>query len=190
MIRKKILDKARKIGLIGLSALLISCSASKKSAIISPRTRVKIFGGIEEKYSPVIMKAEYEYPQKEGYSYLLTPFFGFSSGNYTYEGKTYTSSTVLGLDFGIKWTSRKLYWKGSLGGIHLSRKFEKNEYGARGHDFQTNFHTEMGVGYQGEGWHIGPILSHGSVGNFLFNWSDSKQNSGFNTFGFELGTEF
>lgn len=191
LVKKKFLDKVCKASLTGLVAVLIGCSASNKSVIISPRKRVKIFGGIEEKYNPVMIKAEYEYLQKEGYSLLFTPYFGFSSDKYTtFDGKVHNSSTILGLDFGVKWTRGKLYWKGSLGFDRLSRTFEKDETGANGHDFRNNFHIELGVGYLGDGWHVGPIFSHRSVGNSIFKWDEDKQNSGYNAFGLEYGERF
>lgn len=184
---KKILNTASKIGLVGLSVLLIGCSVSKKSAILSSQKRIKIFGGIEQKYSPKILKLEFEYLRKKGYSFLVTPYLGFSSD--VYEGERILSK-LYGLDLGIKFTKGNIYGKGNFGLSRLSRTFESNENGGKGHDFKNNFHTEFGIGYQGDGWHLGGFFGHRSVGNFLFHWDDDKQNSGMNGIGVELGTEF
>lgn len=199
---QKILSNTGGTCLAALVAVLMGCNSGMKTISITPQRNIDVFGGIEEEYRPTIMKIENEY-LKEGYSFLVSPYFGFSSDEYTIpelkvcvetstgdqcavisgEEKAYVPSVIMGLDFGLKVKGNFVYGKSSFGFAYISRKFDD-------HTFQENLHIGLGAGYQGNGWHFGLDFNHWSVGKKVFRLNTSRKGAGINTYGFEFGLDF
>lgn len=163
-----------------ISALLLaSCSVNSTSVLYNPSKKTHLGEGSMEEYSPKIVRVELEHGEKSNLNKFTSFFYGRDGNEFE-----------IGTDFGVKLREQKsntyldYYVKASFGLIRYSKRFKE-------HDFQNNFHINLGAGIEikKEGCDLifGIDYNHGSTGKKVNPFAGKGRNPGVNTLGPTIG---